>query len=182
VAEQPARPPNAARPRDPLAAAARPFAWVALLGLAFMVLITTVAVLARWLFREEVFGVVDMMELALGVCVFVALPGLFLRDENVTVDLIDSLGSRPLTFALRLFALALAFAFLALTASQMIAPALEKLRSGEGTMTLQIPRYWHWLPVLIGFFGSTLAVIAVAVRVIRRGAHAPPDRTRSSLD
>jgi TRAP-type C4-dicarboxylate transport system permease small subunit len=167
--------------RDPLAAAAKPFAFAALLALAFMVLITTVAVFARWLFRQEVFGVVDMMELALAFCVFLALPGVFLRDEQVTVDLVDSLGSSRLTFVLRLFGYLLGIAFVGLTLSQMIGPALEKLHSAETTMTLQIPRYWHWLPLLVGFGASALAIAAVGVRAWRRGASfRPPAKT--SLD
>jgi len=175
-AEQPEAP-----ERDPFATAAKPFAFAAVLALAFMVLITTVAVFARWLFRQEVFGVVDMMELALAFSVFLALPGVFLRDEQVTVDLVDSLGSRPLTFVLRLFGYLLGLAFVALTLSQMIEPALEKLRSSETTMTLQIPRYWHWLPLVVGFGASALAIIAVAVRAWRRGPAFRP-RAKTSLD
>ena len=175
----PERPEGTAR--DPLAAAAKPFAFAALLALAFMVLITTVAVIARWLFRREVFGVVDMMELALAFCVFLALPGVFLRDEQVTVDLVDSLGSSRLTFALRIFAYLLGIAFVGLTLSQMIAPALEKFHSAETTMTLQIPRYWHWLPLLVGFGASALAIVAVGVRAWRRGESFRP-RAKTSLD
>lgn len=173
--------PPAPETRDPFAAAAKPFAFAAVLALAFMVLITTAAVFARWLFKQEVFGVVDMMELALAFCVFLALPGVFLRDEQVTVDLVDSLGSRPLTFVLRLFGYLLGLAFIALTLSQMIAPALEKLRSAETTMTLQIPRYWHWLPLVVGFGASALAIVAVAARAWRRGAGYRP-RAKTSLD
>ncbi len=173
--------PPEAPARDPFVTAAKPFAFAAVMALAFMVLITTAAVFARWLFREEIFGVVDMMELGLAFCVFLALPGVFLRDEQVTVDLVDSLRSKTLTFALRLFAYLLGLAFIGLTLSQMIAPALEKLRSAETTMTLQIPRYWHWLPLVVGFGASALAILAVAVRAVRRGPGAR-HRAKTSLD
>lgn len=176
---EPGRPEGAAR--DPLAAAARPFAFAAMIALAFMVLITTAAVFARWLFKQEIFGVVDMMELALAFSVFLALPGVFLRDEQVTVDLVDSLGSSKLTFALRIFGYLLGLAFVTLTLSQMIAPALDKLNSSETTMTLQIPRYWHWLPLLVGFAASALAILAVGVRAWRRGPGAR-HRAKTSLD
>jgi TRAP-type C4-dicarboxylate transport system permease small subunit len=168
-------------PRDPFVTAAKPFAFAALLALTFMVLITTVAVFARWLFRQEVFGVVDMMELALAFSVFLALPGVFLRDEQVTVDLVDSLGSSRLTFVLRLFGYLLGLAFVGLTLSQMIAPSLEKFHSAETTMTLQIPRYWHWLPLLVGFGASALAILAVGLRAWRRGSGAR-HRAKTSLD
>lgn len=167
--------------RDPFAMAARPFALAAMIALAFMVLVTTAAVFARWLFKQEIFGVVDMMELALAFSVFLALPGVFLRDEQVTVDLVDSLGSSKLTFALRIFGYLLGLAFITLALSQMIAPALDKLNSSETTMTLQIPRYWHWLPLLVGFACSALAILAVGVRAWRRGPGAR-HRAKTSLD
>lgn len=167
--------------RDFFVTAAKPFAFAAVLALAFMVLITTAAVLARWLFRQEIFGVVDMMELGLAFAVFLALPGVFLRDEQVTVDLVDSLGSSKLTFVLRLFGYLLGLAFIGLTLSQMIAPALDKFRSAETTMTLQMPRWWHWVPLLVGFAASALAIVAVAIRAVRRGAAYRP-KAKTSLD
>jgi len=173
--------PTETQARDLFVTAAKPFAFAAVLALAFMVLITTAAVFARWLFRQEVFGVVDMMELGLAFSVFMAMPGVFLRDEQVTVDLVDSLGSSRLTFVLRLFGYLLGLAFVALTLSQMIAPALEKLRSAETTMTLEIPRYWHWLPLVVGFGASALAIVAVAVRGWRRGAAFRP-RAKTAVE
>ncbi len=168
--------------RDLFKTAAQPFGWVAVLAIAFMVLITTIAVFARWLFRQEVFGVVDMMELALAFCIFAALPGVFLRDEHITVDLVDSLGKRRLSFALRLIGLALGLGFVALSLLQMITPALDKLGSGETTMTLQLPRWWHWIPILFGFVFSALAIVAVAWRVMRRGPTAPPEPTKTAIE
>jgi TRAP-type C4-dicarboxylate transport system permease small subunit len=183
--------------RDILKAAARPFGWVAILALTFMMLMTCADVALRTFFNLliRIFGVdavhpymisfqgtVDLMELALAVCVFVALPGVFLRDENIAVDLVDSLGSRPLTFALKLVGLALGLGFLVLALTQMIDPAIDRFRSGEGTMTLQLPRWWQAIPILFGFACSALAVIAVASRVARRGPTLPAEQARAAVD
>jgi TRAP-type C4-dicarboxylate transport system permease small subunit len=152
-----------------LAAAARPFGWVAVAALLFMMLLTTGAVLARGLFGIEVFGVVDMMEMALAVCIFVALPGVFLRDEHITVGLVDSLRSPRLTFTLRLIGLALALAFVLVTLVEIVPPALDKYRYNEGTMTLQLPRWWQAVPIAIGFGCSAIAIVAVVWRLVRGG-------------
>ncbi len=149
--------------------AARPFGWVAVAALLFMMLLTTVAVFARALFGIEVFGVVDMMEMALAVCIFVALPGVFLRDEHITVALVDSLRSVRLTFALRLAGLALSLAFIVVTLVEIVPPALDKYRYNEGTMTLQLPRWWQAVPIAVGFGCSVIAVLAVAWRLVRGG-------------
>jgi TRAP-type transport system small permease protein len=151
-----------------LESAARPFGWIAAAALVFMMLLTTVAVLARWLFAIEVFGVVDMMEMALAVCIFVALPGVFLRDEHITVALVDSLGPARLTYLLRLAGLALGLAFVGVTLVQIVPPALDKFRYGEGTMTLQLPRWWQAIPIAVAFACSALAIVALAWRLLRR--------------
>lgn len=183
--------------RDRLKLAAQPFGWVAVIALAFMVLVTTADVFlrsvyylvarlasadaaARWV--PVLRGNVDLMELALAVCIFVSIAAVFFRDEHIAVDLIDGLKRRGLTFALRLFSVVLAIGFLGLSLVQMIAPALDKLGSGEGTMTLQIPRYWHWLPILAGFAFSLVAALAVAARLIRRGRAGAIEKTKSSVD
>jgi TRAP-type C4-dicarboxylate transport system permease small subunit len=183
--------------RDPFKAAARPFGWVAVLALAFMVLMTCADVAMRgaykvliWFFGADavypyivsIQGTVDLMELALTICVFLALPGVFLRNENIAVDLIDGLGRRGLTFALQLIGLALALGFLVLALTQLWAPALDRFRSGEGTMTLQLPRWWQAVPIMLGFACSALAVLFVAARVVRRGPARAFERTRTSLD
>lgn len=155
--------------QERLAAAARPFGWVAVAALLFMMLLTTGAVLARALFHIEVFGVVDMMEMALTVCIFAALPGVFLRDEHITVGLVDSLRSPRLTYVLRLVGLALSLGFVVVTLVEIVPPALDKFRYGEGTMTLQIPRWWQAVPIAVGFGCSALAILAVAWRVLRGG-------------
>jgi TRAP-type C4-dicarboxylate transport system permease small subunit len=162
--------------------AARPFGWVAVTALVFMMLLTTTAVLARALFKIEVFGVVDMMEMALAVCIFVALPGVFLRDEHITIGLVDSLRSERLTFALRLIGLALSLAFVVVMLVEIVPPALDKYRYGEGTMTLQLPRWWQAIPIAVGFACSAVAIVAVAWRVVRAGAARALELPRHDAD
>ena len=48
-------------------------------------------------------GVVDVMELSLVALIFVAMPGVFLRDDNVTVDVIDQVLPRWARNMLRFF-------------------------------------------------------------------------------
>ena len=156
-------------PRLSLEAAARPFGWVAVAALVFMMLLTTAAVLLRWLGGIEVFGMVDLMELALAVCIFAALPGVFLRDEHIAVGLVDSLRSERLTFALRLAGYALALGLVVVTLVEIVPPALDKYRHNEGTMTLQLPRWWQAIPIAGAFACSALAIVAVAWRLLRRG-------------
>jgi TRAP-type C4-dicarboxylate transport system permease small subunit len=159
---------------DLLKQAARPFGFAAALILAFMMLFTTVAVAMRQFFDTPVLGVVDVMEFALVGLTFIAMPGVFLRDENVTVDVIDQLVSRRTRVALRLFGLIAALLFLAMTMIAIVPPAMEKFHSGEVTMTLSINRFYHWVPILFGFAMSIAASAWLLARHLRYGVPKDP--------
>jgi TRAP-type C4-dicarboxylate transport system permease small subunit len=101
------------------------------------------------------------MELALVGMIFLSMPGVFLRDENVTVDVIDQFVSRKVRAALRMFGLLMALGFLLVVFIPMVPQAMDKYRSVEVTMTLGIHRFNHWIPILIGFGGAILATLWV---------------------
>lgn len=155
--------------------AARPFGFAASLILAFMMLFTTVAVTMRQVFDTPVLGVVDVMELALVGLIFIAMPGVFLRDENVTVDVIDQVVPRPVRRALRLLGLAVSLGFLVLMLVEMIPQAMDKWAYNEVTMTLSINRFTHWVPIIFGFVLSIVATVWVLIHYLRHGV--PDDPT-----
>lgn len=159
--------------------AARPFGLVAALILVFMMLFTTYAVAMRNFFDAPVLGVVDVMELALVGLIFIAMPGVFLRDDNVTVDVIDQLVSRNWRVALRFFGLILSMAFLVMMMIEMIEPARDKLEFHEVTMTLEINRFIHWIPILFGFAVSIAGLAWVIYRYVRHGV--PKDHNLDSV-
>ena len=126
--------------RDPLRAAANVFGAIAAAFLVFMMLFTTYAVVSRELFDAPVLGVVEIMSFGLVGCVFLALPGVFLRDDNITVDRVDQVAGRRTRQALRMLGLVLALGFLVVALSQMVVPADEMRQSGEVTMTLSFSK------------------------------------------
>jgi TRAP-type C4-dicarboxylate transport system permease small subunit len=152
-----------------LRAAALPFGYAAALVLVFMMLFTTYAVVMRQFFDTPILGVIDVMELALVVCIFVAMPGVFLRDENVVVDVVDQMVSPRLVALLRLLGLVLTLGFLVLMMAKMVQPAMDKLDQNEVTMTLGINRFVHWIPIIFGFALSIVATCWVLVHYLRHG-------------
>jgi TRAP-type transport system small permease protein len=157
-----------------LARAARPFGLVAALILVFMMLFTTITVGMRQFLNMPVLGVVDVMELSLVALIFIAMPGVFLRDENVTVDVIDQLVSRRVRVVLRLFGLVVSLGFLILMMVQMMPQAMDKWKFGEVTMTLSIHRFVHWVPIIFGFAMSIIATAWVLARYLRYGVPRSP--------
>ena len=136
---------------------------VAGLALGFMMLFTTGAVVLREFFDQPILGVVDVMELVLVVCVFLAIAAVFFRDEHITVDIADRVLPERLVRGLRVLAWLIAAGFIGASLFPMLPAALEKLDSAEVTMTLSIPRYIHWIPILVGFSFALLASLWLAV-------------------
>ena len=157
-----------------LRAAALPFGYAAALVLVFMMLFTTYAVVMRQIFDAPVLGVIDVMELSLVVCIFLAMPGVFLRDEHVVVDVIDQMVSPKTVRRLRLIGLILTLGFLIMMMTYMVQPAIEKLDQHEVTMTLGINRFNHWIPIIFGFAFSIIATIWVIYHYARHGMPSPP--------
>jgi TRAP-type C4-dicarboxylate transport system permease small subunit len=157
--------------------AARPFGLAAALVLVFMMMLTVVAVLSRQLFNAPMLGLVEMSEIALVICIFVAMPGVFLRDENVVVDVVDHLVPRRVTRILRMFGLMLTLAFLGFTAITMITPALVKYNREQTTLVLEIDLFYFWLPILFGFYLASAATLWLIVHRLIHGG--PPDPSLS---
>jgi TRAP-type C4-dicarboxylate transport system permease small subunit len=158
--------------------AARVFGIAAALILIFMMLFTTVAVSMRQFFNTPVLGVVDVMELALVALIFVAMPGVFLRDDNVTVDIVDQFVPRKVRIALRMLGLIISLAFLVMMMVQMLPQAADKWEHGEVTMTLGINRFVHWVPIMFGFATSIIGTVWVLACYLRRGFPRDPNLDR----
>jgi TRAP-type C4-dicarboxylate transport system permease small subunit len=162
--------------------AAWPFGLAAAAILVFMMLFTTVSVLLRQLFGINVLGVVDVMELALLGLIYIAMPGVFLRDDNVTVDVIDHAISRKARIALRALGLVLALIFLVMMMIYMMPQALDKWQFDEVTMTLGISRFIHWIPIIFGFGLSIVGTAWVLVHYLRYGFPLDPNLDREPLE
>jgi TRAP-type C4-dicarboxylate transport system permease small subunit len=155
---------------------ARPFAWLGAVAVVYMVAVTTVAVVARKLTGWEPPGMQEQMELALAIAIFGALPGAFLRDEHVVIDLVDGLGRRRLTALLRVLALMLALGFLAFAIWHLVPPFLLKFGSPQTTGMLSIPKLWYGVPVVFGVGFSVAAVAIVLAATLAGRLSAGPTR------
>jgi len=137
---------------------------LAVAALAAMMLVTIVDVGLRNTVNELVLGGVELVQLALVAVVFLALPDTILRNEQITIDVIDrKVGARGVR-ALKAAAAALTLVLLALLFWRMVPAALDTLVIGDLTSDLGIPFIWYWLPLLIGGAAALLAQLAITVR------------------
>ena len=124
--------------------------------LAAMMLLTVVDVCLRAAFNLPLRGTYEIIELLLACTFFLALPAVFLRDENILVDVVDGMAPRAVPL-LRRLAEAIAVAVLAVMAWQGWRAAAETLVFNDVTSDLSIHRLVYWVPVLVGMIGAALA-------------------------
>ena len=125
-----------------------------------MMLLTVADVALRAALNLPIRGTYELIELLLACTFFLALPAVFLRDENIVVDMVDGVLPRAVP-ALRRFSAVLGVAVLAVMAWQGWKAAAETLVFNDVTSDLAIDRLWYWVPVLVGMVGGALAAVFV---------------------
>jgi TRAP-type transport system small permease protein len=135
----------------------------AALFLTAMMLLTVADVTLRAFFNLPIRGVYELIELLLTGTFFVAMPAVFLRDENILVNAIDNIAPRWVPFLKRAAEL-LALVVLTVIAWRGIIQARDTYLFNDITPDLSLPKYWHWVLLLIGTVGSAVAATVMAVR------------------
>ncbi|MBX9842801.1 MAG: TRAP transporter small permease [Xanthobacteraceae bacterium] len=129
--------------------------------LAAMLLITVADVTLRAVANLPIRGVYEIVELLLVATFFLALPCVFLRDENIVVNAVDDIAPRLVTPLKRAAAL-LAVAVLVTMAWQGVIAARDSLEFNDVTADLGLPKFWHWLALLAGMIASAIAALVMA--------------------
>jgi TRAP-type C4-dicarboxylate transport system permease small subunit len=136
---------------------------VAALFLAAMMLLTVGDVMLRAVINAPIRGVYELVELLLAYTFFMALPAVFLRDENIVVNVVDELAPRQVP-ALRRIAAACAVVVLGLMAWQGWLAAADTLAFHDVTADLGLSRILHWISLLLGVTGAAIAALAMGLR------------------
>lgn len=147
--------------------AARALTRVAALFLLVMMGINVVDVILANFFDSPIYGTYEIVEFTLAVVAFFAIPETFLKDEHVTIELIDQVVSERAVEFLKMFGLGVTFVFFALLVYYMIPPAIDFVEFNEVSFDLHIPMIWRGALVLFSMAASLVVVTVVFWREIR---------------
>lgn len=150
-----------------MAAVARMSSLVAATALVVMVLAIVVDVAMANLFNQPISGVFDLVETTLVILVFMGFPVTFLRNGHIAVDVIDHFVSPAVVARLKWLAAVVSMLFLLFFAWQMASPALDAFKFGERKQELGLPLWVLWVPMILGFVLSAVALVAVLVPAFR---------------
>jgi TRAP-type transport system small permease protein len=149
-------------------AAARFLTRVAAVFLLGMVAINVVDVGLRESINAPIFGTHEIVVVMLAAVAFLAIPEVFLREQHITIELIDQVIPERAVGWLRAVGSLLALVFVAMLARYMVQPALDYLKFGDITMDLGIPLIWQACLVLTGIAAAVIAALVLLLRDLRR--------------
>lgn len=127
-------------------------------------LLTVADVALRAFFNRPIHGTYELIELGLACAIFVALPAVFLRDEHLVVDVVDSLAPKRVVRMLDLFGALASLAVLGVMFWRMVPLARDMQEFGDVTADLSLPKIIYWVPVLLGVGASALATLVYILR------------------
>ena len=131
---------------------------VAAVFLTGMLVLTVADVVLRSFFNYPLRGVYELIELMLAGMFFLALPCVFLRDDNILVNTIDEITPRIVP-VLKRSALVLAVLTFVVLVWQGWDAAWDSYEFHDVTADLGLPRFWHWTIVLVGMSLAALAAL-----------------------
>ncbi len=149
---------------DVVSAAARFLTRVAAIFLLAMVAINVIDVGLRTTINAPIFGTHEIVVFMLAAVAFLAIPEVFLRNQHITIELIDQVIPDRAVDYLRAFGSLCALIFVALLAWHMVQPALDYIEFDEITMDLQIPLLWQAALILTGIAGAVIAAFVLLLR------------------
>jgi len=149
-------------------AAARFLTRVAAVFLLAMMMINVVDVGLRSTINAPIFGTYEIVEFMLAAVAFLAIPEAFLRDQHITIELIDQVVPPRVVDALRAFGTLAALVFVGLLAWHMIQPARDYIEFNEITMDLQLPLIWKAALIITGVAAAIVAALVLFLRDLSR--------------
>ena len=141
-------------------------------ALAVMMVTTDYDVAARALFRAPLSGAVDIVEMMVLCSAFLGLPEICLRDEQIRVDIVDSLVPPRVLEALKALGLVATIGFMGLVAVNVLRPLADTWRFGDIKADTGFPLYPLFALVLFCLIAAMAATAVVLMRSFRSGAAA----------
>lgn len=129
--------------------------------LLLLVVLTCIDVIGRYFFNNPLVGAVEMVQICMGLIVFLSFPIMFLRNDHIVVDLIPQFGKGRLAWLVAILFLLVTVVVAVVLGDRVYDYAIRAWEDGDITEYLRIPRY----PV-VGLI--TLAIFtAAAVSLLR---------------
>lgn len=134
---------------------------LSMLALVAMMLIIVADVFMRYAFNAPIPGTYDLVGILLAIMIFFGLAKVISERAEITIDIVDNLGSPALVRTLKLVASLVALCILVFIFWSMIGPMISAYRYGDRSLELNLPVWLTWVLSLLGLSGAVLSAILV---------------------
>jgi TRAP-type C4-dicarboxylate transport system permease small subunit len=141
-------------------------AWLSAIPVALIVVLTFADVLGRYIFSSPIKGSVEIIEFAMAMVIFTALPLVTRQRGHVTVSLIDNLVQGPARRIKMVLCDGISALALGVLTWRLYLQGREDLESGSATIVLGMPH--APLSFVLTFFSglTTLLVLVLIWRTV----------------
>ncbi|MGH8738166.1 MAG: TRAP transporter small permease [Burkholderiales bacterium] len=151
-------------------AADRIACWLAYAGMAALcgaMLVQIADIATRRTLGFSILGTIDLTQLGVMSCVFLAMPLAFLRGTHVGVEFLTDALPGPLLRAVKFAAGLAGAAFMLALAWYGLLQAQIQLAQGDRSVTLGVPMILYWAPLLVGTLASAATALIAALAALR---------------
>ena len=150
---------------------------VACLILLWLVGLTCVDVIGRYFFRSPVVGATELVQISMAGTIFFSLPAMFLRDDQVVVDLFSFVRQGWFGWIVSLIFSLVTVAAVFIVADRVFDYAVRAWEDGDKTIYLHIPRYLIVSLITVMVYLSAVFAGFRGLRMILRPGRVLPDET-----
>ena len=145
------------------------FAWLSGALILVLVLVSAANVISRYFFGITVFGLFDILQIGVGIVIFLALPLCTWKDEHVSVDVIYEFAPRWLRYLMLAVSDIVAICVLAAMGWRATTMAGTALEFGDSTALLSISYVPIWVVITItSYYSAALCVVRLAMLPFRQ--------------
>ena len=150
---------------------------IACLVLLWLVGLTCVDVVGRYFFNRPVVGATELVCISMAGIIFFSMPGMFLRDDHVVVDLFQFVRKGWFGWIMTVIISCLTVVASWIVAERVGKYAMRALEDGDETIYLKIPVYLTVVLITALLYLSCLFAGIRGLRAIMRPGEMLPDET-----
>ena len=145
---------------------------LAALILLLLVVLTCIDVIGRYFFNSPLVGAVELVQICMGLIVFLSFPIMFLRNDHIVVDLLPQFGRGRLAWSVAILFLLVTVGVAIILGDRVYDYAVRAWEDGDITEYLRIPRYPVVGLIMVAIFSAAAVSLLRALVLLSRADQA----------
>ena len=136
--------------------------------LLLLVVLTCIDVIGRYFFNSPLVGDVELVQICMGLIIFLSFPIMFLRNDHIVVDLIPFFGKGRVAWLVAIASLIVTVGVAYILGDRVYDYAVRAFEDGDITQYLSIPRYPVVGLITVAIFAAAFVSLLRALVLLSR--------------